>query len=258
MALGRRKTRDSYGVPVRSAPPAQPVPAIAGVATAPAPAGGLASDFFSPPPPPAPAAPPAWQGTQPSYPAPGGQPSWQQGGYQPYGGNPAGLPPTPPSMSARKSGPRSWIRMGVGIVAALVLLAVGWGVVSRAQPIAAPTTLGGQPQIHDPQVDPVLAQMKLSLEKDNPGKAVDVMAYGTRGRPVILGLVRGRIDIDKEMQGAAPNTRKDFGSVSCAKTAAPGQVICLWSGSLSGGVFALNMKMPEVAALTEEAKTATA
>jgi hypothetical protein len=246
MALGRRNNRDSYGVPVRSAPAVQPMPAMAAAATA-APAGAPpappAPDFFSP----APVAPPSYQGPPPPYSAGGAQT-----GYPPYGGG-YQSPPMPPAVP--RSTKRPFVRIGGAVVAVLIAVAA-FAAFRNNSPITVPATLGGQPRMTGPQIDPVLEMTKAGLEKQNPGRTVETAAYGVPGQaPLVLAVMRGRLDVERDMNQVAATSRQQFGSVTCAKLG--GAVGCEWSGSVSGGVFGTKISMADLAVIAQEAKNAT-
>jgi len=254
VALGRRNNRNSYGVPVRPAPAPAPemqpvsaaVPAMATGAAAPVLASGTsAPDFYSP----APAAPSSYSG-------PGTQPTWQDGS-PPWSPSRSSLPPPAPARPARS---RARGRIGSGLLIALALAGIrgGCSALSQSADIEPPTTISGYVQVHGAQIDGPLDAIKSEIQQDNPGKGVAVAAYGTNeGEPMFaLALLRGRVDIDKELKDARATSRKSFGPITCAKTATAGEIGCIWSGSVSGAVFTYGMKMADAAAIAKEARDA--
>lgn len=224
-------------------PATQPVPVAATAPTQSAAAPAV--DFYSPPI----AAPPAYPAPVSGYPGATGYQSGAPGQY--------GFPPPAPARPTRS---RLLPRIGKGLLVVVVLGVIrgGCSAVWQSRDITVPTRLSGYEQVSGPMIDSSLVEMKSYLEKENPGKAVAVAAYGTDGTPsFVLGVLRGRVDVDKELKDAQLKSRKDFGPVTCAKTGVPGQVGCLWTGSVSGAVFALDMKMADLAAIAQEARQLT-
>ncbi len=198
------------------------------------------------------------------YPSPGGQPQF---GAAPVFGTPTqpgqpgqtwGTPTYAPSRSKTWGTPQIVSAVVIGIVA-LSALSFGWRYWENHRGIAAPATLGGLAQLHDPAVDQAMDTARTRIKEADKGHKAVIIAYGagTGSDVAILVGVRGRlasIENDLVRGSVTGGTTQQVGHNTCAPI--PGGFVCeRTSAHLTEGVVSQSTKrtMAQVSAMLDEA-----